>query len=261
MSQTPSPRLAPSVRGARGKSPRRLVSAAFVALAVCGGCATPAAFNDPARAGPFFAPSNVLGEPSLGGIRRVVLLPVCEGTVASVEMTTALDAVFVAALQEQNRFEVVTLSREQCLRRFQLTSISSAMALPSDFLAVLKRDYAADAVLFVDLTVFRAYRPLALGLRGKLAAIDGSRLVWTFDNLFAADDPTVANAARHHFLKGDRGGVPADLTPSVLQSPAKFAAYAAAAMFATLPPVNAPVLTGNSKNGTTNGSSFPQKSR
>ena len=255
-----SPRLTAPVRGAREKSRSLLISAAFVALTLCGGCSTPA-YNDPVRAGPFFAPANVLGEVNLGGIRRVIVLPVNEGTVATGETAAELDAVFVAALQEQNRFEVVTLSREQCRRRFQVASLSSATALPADFLPVLKRDFAADAVLFVDLTVFRAYRPLALGLRGKLAVIDGSRIVWSFDNVFSADTPSVANAARHHFLQGDRGGVPADLTPAVLQSPAKFAVYAASAMFATLPPVNAPVLLENMKPAATTRSSFPPTGR
>jgi hypothetical protein len=104
----------------------------------------------------------------------------------------------------------------------------------------LQRDFAADAVLFVDLTVFHAYKPLALGLRAKLATTQGSRLVWSFDNLFASDDPAVANSARHHFIDRDRS-VPADLTPTVLMSPSRFAEYAATAMWATLPPVVAPL--------------------
>jgi hypothetical protein len=87
------------------------------------------------------------------------------------------------------------------------------------------------------LTVLNAHRPLALGLRGKLATLDGRRLVWSFDNVFSADEPAVANAARRHVLESDRGGIPADLSPAVLQSPHRFAGYAAAAMFATLPPV------------------------
>jgi hypothetical protein len=198
---------------------------------------------DPARTGPYFAPTNHAGQPDLGGLRRVVLLPVCGGTLAPQETVAALDPVFTAALQQENRFEVVALAREDCLRRFHAPEFSSAAALPHDFLAVLRTEFAADAVLFVDLTVFHAYRPLALGLRGKLAALDpaaGGRLVWTFDNVFSADDPAVANAARRHYLAGDRGGVPADLSPAALQSPARFAGYAAAAMFATLPPVVAP---------------------
>jgi hypothetical protein len=211
----------------------------LLGLFIMAGCGTPA-FNDPARVGPFFTPVNFSGEPSLGGLRRVVLLPIYGGTLAGLETVAAFDPVFAAALQRQNRFEVVLLSREDCLRKFRAAEFSSVAALPRDFLAVLKRDFAADAVIFVDVTVFRAFRPLAIGLRGKLATLDGTRLVWTFDEVFGADKPAVANSARHHVLVSDRSDIPADLSPAVLQSPARFADYAATAMFATLPPVTVP---------------------
>jgi hypothetical protein len=210
---------------------------AVAALTLFAGCMTPS-IDDPSRLGPFFTPKNHVGEPSLGGMRRVVLLPVCGGALAPVETVAALDPVVMAALQQQHRFEVVTLSREQCRRQFHVEEFSSVGALPHDLLATLQSEFAADGVIFVDITVFRPYRPIGLGLRAKLATLDSSaRLVWTFDNVFSADDPAVANSARRHFLGSDRGGVPADLSPGVLQSPARFASYAADAMFATLPPV------------------------
>ena len=184
-----------------------------------------------------------MGEPSVGGARRVVLLPVHGGTLAPEESVAALDPVFVTALQRENRFEVVLLSREACLRKFRATEFSSSAALPRGFLEALRQEFAADAVLFVDLTVFSAYHPLALGLRGKLVTLDpagAGRLVWTFDNVFSAANPAVVNSARRFFQDNDRGGVPADLSAGILQSPGRFAGYAAAAMFATLPPVVAP---------------------
>ncbi len=213
-------------------------AAALATLALGAGCAHPS-LADTARLGPFYAPGNFAADASLGIVRRVVLMPLWVGPGTPAESVADLDAVLLAALQRQNRFEVVPFSREDCRRRYLADALSSSTALPNDLLESLKREYAVDAVLFVDLTVFHAYKPLALGLRGKLAAIDGSRLMWTFDNLFAADDPAVANAARRHFLNRDRS-VPADLTSVVLQSPSKFATYAAATMFATLPPVLPP---------------------
>jgi hypothetical protein len=222
-------------RGAR--APRLPWVLAVTALVSFAGCMSPS-FDDPARLGPFFTPLNHVGEPSLGGMRRVVVLPVCGGTLAPVETVAALDPVIVAALQQQHRFEVVSLTRDQARRRFHVEEFSSVGALPHDFLGIIQREFAADGVLFVDITVFRPYRPIGLGLRAKLATLDGSaRLIWSFDNVFSADDPAVANSARAHFLGSDRGGVPADLSPGVLQSPARFAGYAADAMFATLPPV------------------------
>ncbi|MBI5767169.1 MAG: hypothetical protein HZA93_05190 [Verrucomicrobia bacterium] len=212
---------------------------ALALVALLAGCAG-VELVDPTRQGPFFTPTNQAGLPGLGGMRRVVLLPVCGGTLAPEETVASFDPLFVAALQQENRFEVVTLSREECLRKFRAREFSSAAALPPDFLAKLKEEYAADGVLFVDLTVFSAYRPIAIGLRGKLARIDGTALVWTFDNVFSAEDPAVANSARRFYRGSDRGGVPVDLSQGVLQSPNRFAGYAAAAMFSTLPPVVPP---------------------
>jgi hypothetical protein len=222
---------------------RRGVAVTIVMLA-CGlfaGCVVPPV-NDAARIGPFYSPRNFTGDPHLPAtIRRVVLLPIAGGSVAPAESVTALDAVFTAELQRQNRFEIVTLTRADCLQRFQVEEFSSVGSLPATLMSRLQREFAADAVLFVDLTVFKPYRPLALGVRAKLATIeDPVRLVWTFDNVYAAADAAVANSARAHFLDSDGGRIPADLTPSVLQSPTRFASYVAASMFSTLPPVVTP---------------------
>lgn len=207
----------------------------LLVLALLSGCASPGVY-DPARVGPFYVPENVAAEPNLAGVRRVVLLPAWTPVESNRDSVADLDPVFLSALQEQNRFEIVPYSRAAFFRRFGRTALSSAAALPHDFLAHLKREYAADAVMFVDVTVYRPYRPQTLGLRAKLASIDGLRLVWTFDNVFSADQAPVANAARHFQLKAE-SSVPADLTDAILLSPSRYAAYAASTMFATLPPV------------------------
>lgn len=212
-------------------------TAALLALAILAGCQTPP-FDDPARLGPFFVPVNHVGEPGLpSDLRRVVLLPVCGGVVADAEAAAMFDPVFATELQKQNRFEVVVLTRSECRRRFGAAEFSSTAALPHDFLARLRRDFAADAVLWVDLTTYRPYGPLALGVRAKLATISEPRMLWSFDNIFSADNPAVANSARRHFIGQTHTAVPADLSPAVLQSPTRFATYVAAATFATLPPV------------------------
>lgn len=217
-----------------------VAAAAFLA-----GCMHPAV-NDPARVGPFFTPANFSGDASLGGIRRVVVLPVWAGEGMPPESAAALEEVFLTALQQEKRFEVVSFSRQECRRRYGVEALGSATALPRDLFASLRREFAADAVLFIDITSFNAYKPMTMGLRGKLAAIEGGRLVWTFDNVFSAEAPVIANSARHQSLDRDTS-VPADLTRGVLQSPSRFAAYAAASMFATLPPVVATLRPAISK--------------
>ncbi len=219
-------------------APLRL-ALALGAAAWSAGCMHPGPY-DTARVGPFYSPANVEREPTIGGLRRVVVLPLWAAHPVSNESAAAFDEVFLNALQQEHRFEVVALTREECLRRFRRESLSSSSALPTNLLAVLKAEFAADGVLFLDLTVYSAYKPITFGVRGKLASIDGARLIWSFDNVFAADDPAVANAARHHFIDRDKSA-PTDMTPAVLQSPSRFAAYVAATTFATLPPVADPI--------------------
>lgn len=226
-------------RLAGGKVRRLLAFAiAFSGSVLLTGCLHPPV-DDSARIGPFFTPRNFSGDAQLPPtLRRVVLLPTAGGSIAPPESVTALDKVFIAELQGKNRFEVVTLTRADCLKRFQAEEFSSVGPLPANLMTRLQSEFGADAVMFLDLTVFKPYRPLALGVRAKLATTDENvRLVWTFDNVYSAADAAVANSARNHFLESDGGRIPADLTPSVLQSPARFASYVGSSMFSTLPPV------------------------
>lgn len=201
------------------------------------GCATPPSLTDPVRHGPFYAPVNFAGEPVLpAGMRRVLVLPVSVGSAADEDTGLMLDAVLLAALQKQARFEVVPLARAEARRLFGAGAYSSVATLPAGFLEALAGRTGADAVLFTDLTTYEPYRPLTLGLRAKLATVRDVRLVWTFDEVISARDPAVANAARRHFLRGDRVAQPVDLSPAALQSPSRFAAYVAETMFGTLPP-------------------------
>lgn len=218
-----------------GSPGRRALGVALTLLLA--GCATPPALTDPVRHGPFYAPANFAGEPVLpAGMRRVLVLPISVEGAADEETGLMLDAVLLAALQKQARFEVVPLGRAEARRMFGAGAYASSAALPPGFLQALASRTGADAVLFTDLTTYEPYRPLTLGLRAKLATVRDVRLVWTFDEVISARDPAVANSARRHFLRGDRAAQPVDLSPAALQSPSRFAAYVAETMFGTLPP-------------------------
>lgn len=186
---------------------------------------------------PAHIPANHLGVASLPPeLRRVVLLPVSGGDTMTPETAAGLDPVFAAALQRRMRFEVVPVSRAWCRRYFGADDFSSAAALPHDFLARLGEDHAADAVLFIDVTAYRDHRPLALGVRAKLATVTGPRLVWSYDEILSNASPAVAASAQARARAIGSASLPVDLSPSALQSPSRFAAYVADAVFGTLPP-------------------------
>jgi hypothetical protein len=201
------------------------------------GCVAPLATHHGARAEPFYTPKNVTGEPHLpAGMRRVVLLPVCGGGLVPAETATVLDRVFSAALLRQARFEVVSFSREDCQRWFGSSDFSSTAALPHGFIQTVASRHAADAVIFVDVTAYSAYRPLVLGIRAKLATAEDIHLVWAIDEVFSAAEPAVARSAHQYFAQNDHQQLPVDLSSAMEQSPARFGAYVADTVFRTLPP-------------------------
>jgi len=209
-----------------------------IALLLVAGCESqPVALLHKGKEKQYFTPTNFSGDSRLPvNLHRVVMLPVYGGTVIPAETASSIEEVFVAELQKTLRFEVVRLSRTDCLRRFGAPEFSSVGVLPHDFLAILGREHAADAVMFVDITSYRGYRPLVLGVRAKLATVEQTRLLWSFDEVFSADDPLVGNSVRHFYGSADPSGIPIKTSQGALQSPGKFAAYVGAATFDTLPP-------------------------
>jgi len=215
---------------------RRLILAAAAGLLA--GCAGPAHHSQSARTptSGVYQPRNYVGESILPrSVRRVILLPVDGGQFADAETCEYLDRIFANALEHQLRFEVVPLSREECAQSFGSPSVASTDALPHDFLQGLGTKYAAQAVMFVDITAFEAYRPLGIGIRAKLATVADRRLIWSFDETFSCLDPTVVNGLRHYYAQGTQKGSPIDMSSDALDSPRQFAAYAANATFGTLP--------------------------
>lgn len=185
---------------------------------------------------PPLSPVNYRGEARLpADLHRVAVLPVYGGTLAGPESTGVLDAVLLEALQRRMRFEVVAVSREDCRRLFGAPAYSSVAALPHGFLGKLAEHYGVDAVLFTDLTVYRPYGSVALGFRAKLATVRDVRLVWAFDEVFAAEDPRMRVSLREAAVDqaDDRWRDP---LPGMMRSPARFGAVAANLMFGTLPP-------------------------
>jgi len=183
-----------------------------------------------------FHPRNFFGEDVLPrSVRRVVVLPVHGGSFVPPETCEYLDPIFSTALEQQERFEVVTLSREECGKSFGASDFASTDALPADFLARLGSEYGAQAVMFVDITSFDPYRPLTLGIRAKLAVVADRRLIWSFDDVYCCLNPGVVGGLKQFYSRNTLPGAPVDLSSDNLVSPRRFALYAADTTFATLP--------------------------
>jgi hypothetical protein len=138
-------------------------------------------------------------------------------------------------LIKSKKFEVVALDATALRRVTGRSSWSGEETLPADFFAILRREYACDAVLFGEVTVYHAYAPLAVGWRLKLVDARSGQIIWAADELFDSAQPAVFHAAQHFaesrpfwaFFRGDNW--------FAINSPYQFGRYSAAALLDTLP--------------------------
>jgi hypothetical protein len=189
--------------------------------------------------GPGYQPSNVHSRTATlpKELRRVAVLPVAinrdEPNLESGRQ--ALQPVLLDELHKLKRFEVQPVSAAQVQTWTAKPAWSAADRLPPRFFDKIKEELGCDAVLFCELTTYRAYPPLAVGWNLRL--IDGgpTPTVWSVDEVFDAGNPAVANAARRHYQQQEHDGRPLADSLGILSSPRRFGQYAARAVLETLP--------------------------
>jgi hypothetical protein len=184
-------------------------------------------------------PVNVFAYPAKLSLdmRRVAVLPLAaeSGGRDLPEGCVALGPVLWEELLKARKFELVTVDAPALRRSTGRSAWTGVEALPADFLGHLRREYACDGVLFAELTLYRAYAPLAVGWRLKLVDVRSGQILWAADELFDAAQPAVYRAAQRH--AGPRSFWPfgGEENWMAANSPRQFGRYAAAAMLDTLP--------------------------
>ncbi len=209
---------------------------ALVSILGLGGCKS-IPRPDGSVVGPFHTPKNIRATPSLPhSVARVVVLPVAGPEAVSQETLNAIGAAFQAEFTRAARAELIVLDGVRLQRLAGEPRVRATEPLPDRFLTRLRESSTADAVLFLEVTSYRAYPPLALGIRGRLVTTDTQETLWACDELFDASLAAVRNSARRHAASpAPQPGSPGDLTYTVLQNPDRFAAYVAAVLLRTLP--------------------------
>jgi hypothetical protein len=133
---------------------RALTGWGMLALA---GCAT-LPMGDTVR-GPVYVPANV--HRSIENlpitVRRVALLP-ATARIGEVEASgaDAVSGILLAELQRQHRLEVFHVNRADLARWSGRRDWAVADQLPSDFLDSVRKHTGAEAVLFPEITTYRA---------------------------------------------------------------------------------------------------------
>jgi hypothetical protein len=187
-----------------------------------------------------FRPDNVFVYPpklSLN-LQRVAILPLATASQAGdlPEGCEALAPVLWEQLVKLKRFEAVAVDATKLRAATGRSAWTGAEVLPVDFFTYLRREYGCDAVLFGELTTYRAYAPLAVGWRFKLVDAHSGQILWAADELFDASQPAIAKAAGHFEQKKPVWpALPAAENWVALNSPRRFGRYSAAALLDTLP--------------------------
>lgn len=206
-----------------------LLACTLLALPGCQSMQRRAQWRNPAPPQNFFHPETEGVQ-----IRRVALLPFYNDRL-DLQQLANVETAFRAELTRNALFEIVPVSRLEMEEITGRPQLASTDLVPADLLAELRRRHGVDGILFTDLTHYFPYRPVSIGVRSKLVDVGNGDIRWAFDYLFDSGNPSTANDARDFNQLTDARGYPFRTdTDIILQSPSRFAQYAANRTYASL---------------------------
>ena len=181
------------------------------------------------------------------GLARLAVLPIHANRPID-DIQRDMDGIFRGELSKVVKYEIVEVPRQEMISLTGRESIASSAMIPNDVVAALRQKYAADAVLFIDFTIFRPYRPIAIGVRTKIVDLRNMEVIWMADGILDTAEPDVSEMATQFAGSGlnirymsstiPQGGKreAASGNQVILQSPRLFAGFVAHEAFATLAP-------------------------
>lgn len=198
------------------------------------GCATSAVKTHPAS--PKVQLANVYRPAVDGGLSRVAVLPLA-GEIQPPDALREMDQTFFSEFNKAQVFEGVRLNRNDLMDLLHQEQVPSTEPVPRELLIALKQRFSAEAVLFVDITHYRPYRPISISVRTKLVSLRTNEVLWAIDSTFDSAEPAVAEAARLYSKLTEQNPtlLKASDSSGVLLSPQRFARFVAREVFATLP--------------------------
>lgn len=198
------------------------------------GCTTSAVRTKPAS--PKVQLANVYRPPVAGELSRVAVLPL-SGDVQPPHALREMDQTFFAEFNKTQVFEGVRVDRPDMAEIIHQDQLPSTEAIPRELLLALQQRYSAEAVLFIDVTHYRPYRPISISVRTKLVSLKTNEVLWAIDASFDSAEPGVADAARLYSKLTEQNPriLKASDSSGVLLSPQRFARFVAREVFATLP--------------------------
>ncbi len=180
--------------------------------------------------------ANVHRPALTGNLTRVAVLPLA-GDIQPPDALREMDKTFHAEFNKVQAFEGVKVNRPEMMDLIHQDQLPSTEPVPRELLVALQQKYAAEAVLFTDITHYRPYRPISISVRTKLVSLKTNDVLWAIDATFDSAEPGVAEAARIFSKLTEQNPVilKASDSSGVLLSPQRFARFVAREVFATLP--------------------------
>ena len=209
----------------------------FVSLLAVTGCEMdPSIAMNRHPASPNVQLRNVYRPPLDGRVIRVAVLPL-SGDVQPPDALHEMDRTFLAEFNKTQMFEGIEVTRSEMVELTRQEQFSSVEPIPSELISALRQKYDVEAVLFIDITHYRPYRPIAMSVRTKLVSLGNQGVLWAIDSTFDSQEPGVAAAARKFSRVTDQNQmVPLAADSSgVLLSPSRFARFVAREIFSTVP--------------------------
>jgi hypothetical protein len=205
--------------------------AAVALITIVTGCASLRELGVQAPVAPY-QPQNIHRAVATlpSNVQRLAVLPlVCSSaSFDSTERRGSLEQLLREELAATKKFEVISATPETLRSSTGQNVWSDQDTLPVTFFDSLRQNSGCDAVLFSEVTVFRAYSPLAIGWRFKLVDARTKQVLWAADELFDANQLSVQSGA-HRF------GSSSEESWTMLNSPQRFGQYTVATLMATLP--------------------------
>lgn len=208
----------------------------LVGALILSGCIAPSSAVKTHPASPKVQLANVYQPALAGPLSRVAVLPLA-GEVQPPDALREMDKTFFSEFNKAQVFEGVKVDRVGMMEVFHQDQFPSTESVPRELLLALQQKYSAEAVLFVDITHYRPYRPISIGVRTKLVSLRNNDVLWALDSTFDSAEPAVAAAARQYSKLTEQNPVALKASDSsgVLLSPQRFARFVAREVFATLP--------------------------
>jgi hypothetical protein len=223
------------------------------------GCTQLLKQRDASYSGPFHTVANVYISPEglPANLQRIAVMPLMpgRGNRSAQRGVPLIQQAFTEELSRARVFDVVTLTPNRLDTLVGVQALYADSRLPIEFISKIKEETGCQAVLFAELTTFRAYPPVAVGWKLHLFDLETEELVWAADEVFDAGRAAVANALRRHIREKLSPNSAAATQLLVLDSPREMTRFSLGELIGTFTQKN-PKVTLKSADNTNSQSNF-----